>query len=117
MNTIHRAKLAEDPFIENERVRIDCYLLNQDGTPAEPQALIQLVSGRTRRTSPPSWKRGDVIEMLPVAGFGWNDVYGTNRCSVNLSFNVTCQEKGDCLFGVLPINPNYPSSLAEEPSQ
>jgi hypothetical protein len=104
----HRAKLASEPYFERDCVvRCDCFLLNPDDTPAEPPALIQLISGpRIKHRIPAGWKVGDTLILTPTMSLGWNDVQETGRCYVDLAISVSCEGREGFLSGMIPINPN-----------
>jgi hypothetical protein len=116
MSASHRARLAGPLYFEKDSIRCDCFLLNFDGTEAEPPALIQLVSGRTRRSTLPNWRTGDIIVLQPTMGLGWNDTQDTGRCRVELEIMVTCEGREDFLTGMIPVNPDpHDFSLDEKP--
>src|SRR5579872_3905295 len=92
MNTTIRAILANDPYLENERIRCDCFLTNLDGqTPTDPPALIQLISGTIKQPLNPNWKEKDVVLLQPTLSAGWNDTQGSGRCYLELAIYVTCE--------------------------
>ena len=105
----HRAKLAVEPYYERDRVvRCDCFLLKPGDTPAEPPALIQLISGpRIKQPLPAGWKAGDTPILTPTMSLLWNDTQETGRCYVDLAISVFCEGREGSLDGMIPINPNF----------
>ena len=104
-----RAKLASEPYYERDRVvRCDCFLLKPGDTPAEPPALIQLISGpRIEQPLPPGWKAGDLLILTPYMSILRNDTQGTGRCYVDLAISVLCEGREGSLDDMIPINPNF----------
>jgi hypothetical protein len=107
VNTSPRARLETQLYFEKDTVRCDCFLLNLEGTEvAEPPALIQLTSGRTKYSTLPDWRIGDILILLPTMSFGWNDTQETGRCRVELELYVTCEGREGFLSGMIPLNPD-----------
>jgi hypothetical protein len=106
MNAHRRARLAGPPYFEKDDVRCDCFLLNSDGTQAEPPALIQLTSSRTKHPSLPNWRAGDIVVLQPTMALGWNDTQDTGRCRVELGILVGCEGREGFLFEMIPLNPD-----------
>ena len=107
---ILRARLASEPYFDQESLRCDCFLLNPDSdTQAEPPALVQLISW-LREPIPAGWKAGDILQLQPTISCSWNDVQETGRCYVHLAITVTCEGRQGFLIGMIPINPDLSES-------
>jgi hypothetical protein len=82
MNQNFYVVLASEPYFEGSRVvRCDCFLLDHEGNPLEPPALIQfttathLIHGET-----PSWKTGQVDPSPDESGYRKSEIRPNTTC-------------------------------------
>ena len=119
MNPNFYVVLASEPYFEGSRVvRCDCFLLDDEGNPSEPPALIQFTTAtHVIHGEMPSWKAGQVLRM-DCSFLTWRDgVHQSGRCFLQLCIMLSRDDTEEFLAGLVPVNPDLNDLISGEPQR